>query len=111
MGAVSTLTDLFNVHTVTVRTYLGVTPTGDGYSDPVTITGFLDDGNVLKEADTGSEVVHRSSFYCDLKHYDLFMPESVLSTARGRDLVVKGRRERDGGTLFGDVEHLEVDLA
>lgn len=101
--------DLFNVHTATVEPYVGATPTGDGYGTAQSVSGFLDDGLVLTGAAGGEVLVAKTIFYTSLGNVALFTPESRV-TCNGRHMQVTSVRRRDGGSLFGNVEHLEVDL-
>jgi len=100
---------LFTVHTATVETFTGAGPSGDTYSAPVTVRGFLDDGLVRVQSGTGEQLVQKSVFYAALSDADKFTPESRV-TVNGRAVQVSEIRRRDGGPLFGPIEHVEVDL-
>lgn len=97
------------VHTATVETYSGVTPTGDGYGDPVTVKGFLDDGIVRQQGSDGEQLVQKSVWYGPITDAAVFVPESRV-TVNGRASQVTAVRRREGGSLFAPVAHIEVDL-
>lgn len=92
-----------------VETFTGAGPTGDLYSDPATVMGFLDDGVVLEDTGRGEQLVARTKFYTHLSEADRFLPESRVS-CNGRALQVNYVRRRDASG-FGGPSHLEVDLA
>lgn len=93
----------------TVSTYTGSTPTGDGYSTPVTVQGFLDDGQVLAAGRGGQQTESKTVFYTDIANAGLFTTESLVS-CDGRNMQVVMVRRRDGGALLSPVSHCEVDL-
>ena len=99
----------FEVHSASVETYTGVTPTGDGYAAPVPVPGLLDDGLVRVQGANGEELVQRTRFYARIKYVDVFKPESRV-TVNGRVGQVSKVRRREAGALFGLVEHIEVEL-
>lgn len=99
----------FKVHTATVKTYQGSGAMGDVYGAPVDVDGFLDDGLVVQRTTAGEQLVQQTTFYADLADAALFTVESLV-TVNGRDCVVTAVRPRDGGPLFGAVEHVEVTL-
>ena len=99
----------FKVHTATVKTYQGSGAMGDVYGAPVDVLGFLDDGLVVQRTTAGEQLVQQTTFYADLADADKFTVESLV-TVNGRDCVVTAVRPRDGGALFGAVEHVEVTL-
>lgn len=102
------LASLF-VHTATVETFTGAGPSGDTYAAPVVVQGLLDDGLVRVLGPTGEQIVQKSVFYAALTDADKFVPESRV-TVNGRPSQVTQVRRRDGGSLFGAVAHVEVDL-
>jgi hypothetical protein len=99
----------FNVHTASVETYTGATPTGDGYAAPVDVPGFLDDGLVRVQSSAGEQLVEQTHFYAEPQYAPLFVPESRV-TVNGRATQVTQVRRRDGGAMFGLVAHVEVEL-
>lgn len=100
---------VFLVHGAVVETYLGATPTGDGYAAPVTVAGFLDDGDVLVKTANGEERVQATRFYAPADKADLFKPESRV-TVDGRVAQVSKVRLRVAGAMFDLVSHIEVEL-
>lgn len=99
----------FEVHTASVETYTGATPTGDGYAAAVPVPGLLDDGLVRVQGANGEELVQRTRFYARIKYVDVFKPESRV-TVNGRVGQVSKVRRREAGAMFGLVEHIEVEL-
>ena len=97
------------VHTVTVETFGGAGPSGDTYAAPVVVRGFLDDGLVRMMDSGGEQIIQKSVFYAALADAAKFTPESRV-TVNGRASQVTQVRKRAGGSLFGAVEHVEVDL-
>jgi hypothetical protein len=99
----------FEVHSASVETYTGATPTGDGYSAAVTVPGLLDDGLVRLQGVNGEQLVQRTNFYARVEYADVFKPESRV-TVNGRVGQVSRVRRREAGAMFGLVEHIEVEL-
>jgi hypothetical protein len=99
----------FEVHSASVETYTGATPTGDGYADPVTVPGLLDDGLVRVQGANGEQLVQQTRFYARVEYADVFKPESRV-TVNGRVGQVSEVRRREAGAMFGLVEHLEIEL-
>lgn len=97
------------IHTAEVETYLGATPTGDGYAAPVAVPGFLDDGVVLGQSPGGEQLSTKSVFFTDLDWAPVFVPQSKI-TVNGRVGQVGTVRRRDGGDILADASHLEVDF-
>lgn len=100
----------FMVHSATVETFTGTSPTGRVFAAPVTVRGLLDDGLVLKQSSAGEQLVQKSVFYADIKDAPKFTPESRI-TVNGRATRVSAVRRREAGPLFAAVQHVEVELA
>ena len=100
----------FEVHSASVETYTGSTPTGDGYAAAVTVPGLLDDGLVRVRGANGEELVQQVRFYARLQYADVFKPESRV-TVNGRVAQVTRVRRREAGGEFALVEHVEVQLS
>lgn len=101
--------DMWRVHTATVRTYQGSTPTGDSYADAVDVVGLFDEGLVRVQGEHGQQLVQQSRFYADIEDEATFAPESLVSVL-GRNAVVVRTRRREAGPMFSLVEHIEVEL-
>ena len=99
----------FKVHTATVETYTGATPTGDGYAAPVTVQGFYDDGLVRVQSAQGEQLMQKSRFFTDVAQLPKFTPESRF-TINGRSSQVTVVHRREAGTMWALVEHIEVEL-
>lgn len=107
----------FFIHTVSVQTYQGRTPTGESYAAPVDVVGFLDDGLVRQSHSNGLgsgggmssvELVSKSTFYTHLDRADMFTPGSLV-TAYGKTSTVQNIFRRDGGSgPLGRLSHVEV---
>jgi hypothetical protein len=100
---------IFWIHTVSVQTFLGASPTGDTYAAPVGCRGFLDDGVVRVQGATGEQLVQKSIWYGPLSDAPLFVLESRL-VVNGRPCQVTAIRRRDGGIL-GLPDHIEVEFS
>lgn len=100
---------MFKVHTVSVETFTGPTPTGDGYSPPVDVQGLFDEGLVRVRDAHGEQLVQQSRFYAEVADASKFTPESKV-TVNGRTAQVDSARIRQAGGLFALVEHVEVIL-
>jgi hypothetical protein len=107
---VSALNTLLGMHTASVETFNGRTATGDSYSSPVTIRGFLDDTMMLKPAPGGMQLVSNTSFYTDPANVSHFTPETRV-TCNGQVMSVDSVRRLDGTGALGPVAHLKVDLS
>lgn len=99
----------FKVHTASVETFTGPTPTGDGYSAPVDVEGFFDEGLVRVRDENGEQLVQQSRFFADTADAPKFTPESRV-TVNGRVAQVDRTRLRKAGGMFALVEHIEVVL-
>ena len=106
----SMLAAFLRLHTASVETFTGATPTGDGYAATVEVQGFLDDGTLLSRDPGGEQIVAKSVFYTDLANVAVFAPESRV-TCNGRQMQVTQVHRRDGGSILAPVSHLEVWLA
>lgn len=106
----SALGAVLGMHTVSVETLTGATPTGDGYAAPVTVRGFLDDGLVVERSPGGQQLVSKTVLYTDLANDDLLTVGSRV-VVNDRTMHVAQTRRRSGGGLLAAVEHLEVDLS
>jgi len=95
------------MHTATVETFLGNTPTGPSYADPVQMSGLLDDGVIVEDSPGGKQLVNSTKFFTDLSNAEALTPESRFS-CNGRSMIVDSIRRRDGGSLLAAVTHLEV---
>lgn len=98
------------IHKAQVETFLGAGSEGDTYAAAVEVPCFLDEGLVRVQTGAGEELVERSMLYAPLNKAAVLKPESRVSV-NGRFGQVSKVRYRNGGTLFGPVNHLEVDLS
>lgn len=101
----------FMIHTVSVETYQGSTPTGVSYAAPVDVVGLYDAGLAVVSESGGKELVERSSFYGNNEDAAKFVPKSRV-TFQGRISYVENVFMHDGGTVdqFDDVAHIQVIL-
>lgn len=100
---------MWKVHTASVETFTGATPTGDGYSAPVNVEGFFDEGLVRVQNGTGEQLVQQSRFFAEVADAAKFTPQSRVTVA-GRVTQVSKSRLREAGGMFALVAHVEVEL-
>lgn len=100
---------LWKVHTASVETFTGPTPTGDGYAAAVDVEGFFDEGLVRVRDANGEQLVQQSRFFAEPEDAPKFTPESRV-TVNGRVAQVASTRLREAGGLFALVAHIEVVL-
>lgn len=100
---------LWKVHTASVETFTGATPTGDGYAAPVDVEGLFDEGLVRVRDGNGEQLVQQSRFFAEVADASKFTPESRV-TVLGRVAQVDSTRRREAGGTFALVEHIEVVL-
>lgn len=101
---------LFKVHTASVETYTGPTPTGDGYLPAVDVQGLFDEGLVRIRDANGEQLVQQSRFFAETADAPKFTPESRV-TVNGRVTQVTKAHLREAGGLFVPVAHVEVELS
>lgn len=101
---------MFKVHTVSVQTFTGATPTGDSYAPAVDVQGLLDKGLVLVKDGNGERLVEQSRFYAEVGDAAKFTRESRVTGPDGEVSYVSSTRRREAGGLFALVEHIEVVL-
>lgn len=109
----------FFIHTVSVETYQGRTPTGDSYAAAVDVVGFMDQGLAVAADSNGFgsgggasslQLVEKSTFFTSLDQKATLAPQSRI-TYQGDVSVVASVRVRDGGDgPLGRLSHLEVTL-
>jgi hypothetical protein len=104
------VTDLqdFWVHTIIVETFEGVGASGDVYSAPQYVAGFLEGKNVLVRDAAGQQVVAGSTFYTDASYSEIFTPDTRV-TIDGRVSYVISQNRNDSGPL-GLPDHTEVRI-
>ena len=86
-------------HSVTVETRTGGGGFGDVYAAPVAVQGFLDDKRTLiRDINTGQQVVSSSTFYTRVDQASRFTPGSRVSF-NGRSTTVIAVNVNDGGGL------------
>lgn len=100
---------LWKVHTASVETFTGPTPTGDGYSAPVDVEGLFDEGLVRVRDANGEQLVQQSRFFAEPEDAPKFTPESRVTVA-GRVAQVSKAHLREAGGVFALVAHVEVEL-
>lgn len=100
---------LFKVHTASVETYTGPTPTGDGYLPAVDVQGLFDEGLVRVRDANGEQLVQQSRFFAPIEDAPKFTADSRV-TVLGRVAYVASTRRREAGGLFAAVAHIEVVL-
>jgi hypothetical protein len=100
---------LFKVHTASVETYTGPTPTGDAYAAPVDVEGFFDEGLVRVRDANGEQLVQQSRFFAAVEDEPKFTADSRV-TVNGRTSRVARTRRREAGSTFALVAHVEVEL-
>jgi hypothetical protein len=103
----------FQIHTVTVDTFLGSGPTGDVFAAPATALGLYVGGMVDEKETGGNERVERSSFYGSIEDAAKFTPRSKVTYA-GRDSYVQQVFIHDDGDdvlgAFAGLAHIQVVL-
>lgn len=100
--------DGFYVHTATVETYLGTGASGDLYSAPVVVPGWLEDKRRIVRDKDGQEVVSSSFFACDTTHLVKFKPDSKVTLPTRSAFVIGVANYTSGALELPD--HLEIDL-
>lgn len=105
----SALTPLMTMHSASVETLTGPSPTGDLFAAPVVVPGFLDDTQALAPAPGGTQLVSQTKFYAAADRAALFTPGSRVA-CNGRVMHVSDVHRRDGSGVFAAVAHVEVDL-
>ena len=106
----NTVLGVMFIHTASVETLSGATPTGQEYAAPVDVAGFLDDANVLVASPGGTQLVAKTTFYAAPEAAPLFEPGSRV-TCNGRVMEVQSVKRRDASGPLAPAAHVEVDLS
>lgn len=92
----------FWVHTIMVETFEGVGASGDVYSVPQYVAGFLEGTNVLVRDAAGQEVVAGSTFYTDAAYSEIFTPDTRVTIDGRVSYVISQNRNDSGGLKLPD---------
>jgi hypothetical protein len=96
-------------HSVTVKTRTGSGAYGDVFANPVAVLGLMDDKRTLvRDINTGQQVVSSSTFYARVDQAAVFTPGSLVSY-NGRETTVITVNVNDGGGL-PTPDHVAVSL-